>query len=68
MSLPDLERGLPATDEGAGRGSRAENPEFMRLTEQVGLHIFRINANVATLQKLDSQLRRNSNESLRRQL
>lgn len=36
--------------------SRGESPEFMQLTDRVGLHIFRINANVATLQKLDGQL------------
>ena len=38
--------------------SRSESAEFMRLTEQVGLYVFRINANVSTLQKLDAQLRR----------
>ena len=64
MSFYDLEqgRGVPpeqeAQDEPHHDASRGENPQFMRLTEQVGLHVFRINANVATLQKLDAQLRR----------
>lgn len=64
MSFHDLEqgRGIPPEQELEAQpnhdASRGENPQFMRLTEQVGLHVFRINANVATLQKLDAQLRR----------
>lgn len=64
MSFHDLEQGrgiAPEQEleaESNHDASRGENPKFMKLTEQVGLHVFRINANVATLQKLDAQLRR----------
>lgn len=82
MSFRDLEQGLGGEEPTplAPRGrtaerdvpsSRAESTEFMRLTEQVGLHVFRINANVSTLQKLDARLRKSgyqSNDDLRRQL
>lgn len=64
MSFHDLEQGRSIAPEQELEAepnhdaSRGENPKFMKLTEQVGLHVFRINANVATLQKLDAQLRR----------
>ncbi|WFD43669.1 SNAP receptor [Malassezia psittaci] len=74
MSFNDLERGegagTPLEPRSRDSVSRAESPEFMRLTEQVGLQIFRINANVSTLEKLNLQLRNTphaENESLRRQ-
>jgi len=63
MSFNDLEQGrdvadTPAAREGGSQGvaSRAETPEFMQLTDRMSLHIFRINANVSTLQKLDRRL------------
>ena len=63
MSFNDLEqaRGVadsPTVREGGSRmfARQAETPEFMQLTDRVGLHIFRINANVSTLQKLDRRL------------
>lgn len=63
MSFNDLEQGRGVPDSPAARqdasqtaASRGETPEFMQLTDRVGLHIFRINANVATLQKLDKRL------------
>jgi len=52
MSFYDLEQGQGGPpeqepqDEPHHDASRGENPQFMRLTEQVGLHVFRINANV----------------------
>ncbi|WFD31522.1 histone H4-like TAF Taf6, SAGA complex subunit [Malassezia sp. CBS 17886] len=76
MSFNDLERGHHGADErsapygeqgahhalGMGHvgGSAAESPAFIELTESVGLHVFRINANVATLQKLEGRLRKGS--------
>lgn len=65
MSFNDLERGQGVPDEplrvhtlrNHESASSVESTEFMHLTEQVGLHIFRINANVSTLEKLDRQLR-----------
>lgn len=83
MSFNDLERGVnedtPLEPRNRGRNthdglspfSREENPEFIRLAEQVGLHVFRINANVSTLQRLDASLRKTKyaeNDELRHQL
>ena len=59
MSFNDLEQGrsVPgATDE--PRELHSDSPEFIHLTDQVGLHVFRINANIATLQNLTERLRR----------
>ena len=66
MSFNDLEQGRLVPDEprhqlsedSGHEASRVESQAFMHLTEQVGLHVFRINANVATLEKLDADLRK----------
>lgn len=63
MSFADLERGG-----GAGSGDaplrdalnsepREDNAEFRHIAGQVGLHVFRIDANVLTLRQVDGRLR-----------
>ncbi|WFD36193.1 SNAP receptor [Malassezia cuniculi] len=63
MSFADLERGGGVEgDETPLRGAltsepREDNAEFRRLAGQVGLHVFRIEANVSTLRQVDNRLR-----------
>lgn len=59
MSFADLERG----DSGEASLTetlahpRSDNAEFRQLASRVGLHVFRIDANVSTLRQVDARLR-----------